>query len=47
MGKTEMEKLQRAQNRAMRTILQVNKYTRISDMLEILNFMSIKERLEL
>ncbi|XP_011873718.1 PREDICTED: RNA-directed DNA polymerase from mobile element jockey-like [Vollenhovia emeryi] len=46
MGKTELEKLQKAQNRAMRTILQVNRYTRIRDMLVALSFMSIKERLE-
>lgn len=46
MGRTEMNRLQKAHNRAIRTILQVDRYTRIKDMLEALRFMSIRQRLE-
>ena len=37
--------LQRTQNRAMRTILMLNRYTRVADMLEVLGFMSIRRRI--
>lgn len=39
MGSTEKDKLQVAQNRAMRAILHVDCYSRIRDMLEALQFM--------
>lgn len=45
MGETQLNKLQVAQNRAMRVILQCNRYTKIEHMLEALQFMSIKQRL--
>jgi len=43
---TNMQYLQRLQNKGMRVILQCNYRTRVSDMLEALQFMSIKERIE-
>lgn len=46
MGITEIDKLQKAQNRAMRAILHVDRSASISSMLEALQFMSIKERME-
>lgn len=45
MGETELNKLQIAQNRAMRIILQCDRYTRVDDMLQALQFMSIRQRL--
>lgn len=45
MGETQLNKLQVAQNRAMRVILQCNRYTKIEHMLQALQFMSIKQRL--
>lgn len=38
-------RLQRLQNRAMRVILKVNKYTSVKSMLEALMFMSVKQRI--
>ena len=45
MGETQLSKLQKAQNRAMRVILQCNKYTKVEHMLQTLQFMSIRQRL--
>lgn len=45
MGETELKKLQIAQNRAMRVILQCNRYTKVEDMLSAVQFMSIRQRL--
>lgn len=45
MGETQLNKLQVIQNRAMRVILQCNRYTKIEHMLQALQFMSIKQRL--
>ena len=45
MGATELLKLQIAQNRAMRVILQCNRYTRVKDMLQAMQFMSIRQKL--
>lgn len=41
--KSEIKKLQIQQNRAMRVIIQCNRYTPVVDMLDTLKFMSIKE----
>lgn len=41
----DLDKLQKVQNRAMRLVLGVSKYTRVSDMLETLGWMSIKQRM--
>jgi len=43
MGETQLNKLQKTQNRAMRTILQCDRYTKVEDMLQTLQFMSIKD----
>lgn len=45
VGETEMQMLQRAQNRAMRAIIRCNRYTPIRAMLDALNFMNVKQRL--
>ncbi|XP_025269746.1 uncharacterized protein LOC112639559 [Camponotus floridanus] len=41
MGETQITQLQKVQNRAMRVILQCDRYTKVDDMLEALQFMSI------
>lgn len=41
-----MEMLQKTQNRAMRIILNVNRYTAIKSMLEALCFMNVRQRME-
>lgn len=41
----EKQSLQRLQNRAMRIILRVNRYSHITDMLDCLKFMSVNQRL--
>jgi hypothetical protein len=46
ISKTNLEHLQKMQNQGMRIILRCNRRVRITDMLEALNFMSIKERIE-
>jgi len=43
---TNMQYLQKLQNKGMRIILRCNYRTKIKDMLEALNFMSIRERIE-
>lgn len=45
MGETQIKKLQIAQNRAMRVILQCERTTRIQIMLNALQFMSVRQRL--
>lgn len=45
MGETQLTKLQVAQNRAMRVILQCDRYTKVERMLHALQFMSIRQRL--
>lgn len=45
MGETQQDKLQIAQNRAMRVILQCDRYTKVEYMLQSLQFMSIRQRL--
>ena len=42
MEETELNKLQTAQNRAMRVILQCNQYTRVKDMLQAVQFISVR-----
>jgi len=44
MGETQLNKLQIAQNRAMRVILQCNRFTKIEHMLQALQFMSVRQR---
>lgn len=44
-SENSMDIMQRVQNRAMRAILQCNKYTPIRKMLDALSFMTIKERM--
>jgi len=46
VGKTNLQYLQKLQNKAMRIILKCNKSVRIVDLLEGLKFMSINERIE-
>lgn len=41
-NKNEMQRLQKLQNRGMRTILKCNKYTRIDDMLNTLNWLDVR-----
>jgi hypothetical protein len=43
---TNLQYLQKLQNKGMRTILRCNNRTRVRDMLEALQFMSVKERIE-
>lgn len=45
MGETQLDKLQVAQNRAMRVILQCDRYTKVEHMLQALQFMSVRQRL--
>lgn len=45
MGEMQLTKLQRAQNRAMRVILQCDRYTRVETMLQTLRFMSVRQRM--
>lgn len=44
-NQNEIEKLQKLQNKSMRTILKCNRYTPIKTMLEVLNFMNVKQRI--
>jgi len=44
MGETQLNKLQIAQNRAMRVILQCNRFTKVEHMLQALQFMSVRQR---
>lgn len=44
-NQNEIDKLQKLQNKSMRTILKCNKYTPIKTMLEVLNFMNVKQRI--
>jgi len=46
VGNTNLQYLQKLQNKAMRMILKCNRSVRIVDMLEALKFMSINERIE-
>jgi len=45
MEETQLDKLQVAQNRAMRVILQCDRYTKVEHMLQALQFMSVRHRL--
>lgn len=45
MGETQIKKLQVAQNRAMRVILQCKRNTRVEHMLQALQYMSIRQRI--
>lgn len=45
MRKTLLSKLQKAQNRAMRIILQSDRHTKVEGMPQALQFISIKQRL--
>lgn len=45
LNETEKSTLQKLQNRAIRIILKVNHYARISDMLDCLQFMNINQRM--
>lgn len=45
MGETQLNELQKAQNRAMRVILQCDRHTKVERMLQALQFMSIRQRL--
>jgi len=44
MGESQLDKLQVVQNRAMRVILQCDRYTKMECMLQALRFMSIRQR---
>lgn len=44
MGETQIKKLQIAQNRAMRVILQCKRDTRVEHMLQALQYMSVRQR---
>jgi len=44
MGETQITQLQKVQNRAMRIIFQCDRYTKVEDMLEALQFMSVRQR---
>jgi len=46
LGKIGLQYLQKLQNKAMRIVLRCNRGVRTADMLQTLNFMSIKERIE-
>jgi len=43
MGERQFDMLQRAQNRTMRIILHIDKYTKIEHMLQVLQFMSVQQ----
>ena len=45
MGETQLDKLQVAQNRAMRVILQCKRNTKVEHMLQTLQYMSVRQRL--
>lgn len=45
LNQTDMQLLQKLQNRAMRVILKCNRYTPITVMLDTLQFMSVKQRI--
>lgn len=45
LNQTNMQVLQKLQNRAMRVILKCNRYTPIQNMLQTLQFMSVKQRI--
>lgn len=45
MGDTQLSRLQKAQNRAMRVILQCDRRTKVKCMLQALQFMTIRQRL--
>lgn len=45
MGETQLNRLQVAQNRAMRVILQCSRYTKVELMLQTLKFMNVRQRL--
>ncbi|CAL1687504.1 unnamed protein product [Lasius platythorax] len=45
MGETQLNELQKAQNRAMRVILQCDRHTKVERMLQALQFMFIRQRL--
>lgn len=45
MGETQLTKLQVAQNRAMRVVLQCKRHTNVESMLHALQFMSVRQRL--
>jgi len=45
MGETQLSRLQKAQNRAMRVILHCDRCAKIEDMLKALQFMTIRQRL--
>ena len=45
MSETELNKLQMVQNRAMTIILQCNRYTKVRDMLQAVQFMPMRQRL--
>ena len=45
MGETQISRLQKAQNRAMRVILQCDRRTKVENMLQALQFMAIRQRL--
>lgn len=44
-GQNEMNRMQKIQNRAMRIVLRVSKRTRIAEMLDVLCWMSIQQRI--
>jgi hypothetical protein len=46
LGETNVQRLQKLQNQGMRIILRCDRRERIVNMLEALQFMSIKERIE-
>jgi len=46
LSKTGWQYLQKLQNKAMKVVLRCNRGVRTADMLQALNFMSIKERIE-
>ena len=45
MGATQISRLQKAQNRAMRVILQCDRRTKVESMLQALQFMNVRQRL--
>lgn len=45
INNNELQRLQKIQNKAMRVILQCNRYTPINVMLRTLNFMNVKQRI--
>jgi len=45
MGETQITQLQKIQDIVMRVILQCDRYTKVEDTLEALQFMSVRQRL--